>query len=579
VVADFTARIKREITREDGTRLYHVTGQTDRGRAFGFDIEAADFESDRALKAEIGAAAGAQSAVRAGMTRHVGAAIKRLSDDVEQTRRYARTGWTPDGFVIPGDTADGVECQVPDALPYRVPGEANRQALQAGTDALDRLVRSLGPSRTLPVITYALTGPAVRHIGPAKRYGLFIKGRTGSLKTSFSQALMCLYGPGFIEDGNLLKMGEGMTRNAAVALAASAHDLPILFDNYKPSTGRGDKDFINLIHNVVEGGEKARLNRRAELKSPRELRAWPLVTGEDLPNSDPASLARLLAVEFSWADGSDNPDLTAAQERPEALSAVGRSWLQWLQSDDGQEAASELEATFTERRSNWAAYLRRNRPDMVNILRVASNLATSSLVFEVACRHPAIGEVLSGYRESYQKGLLQVADQMGDYTCESLEARRLLAGLKSLKAAGRVAFTRRLGDDDYGDKNRIGWWDEEGYYLLTDLAMEAVQELYKRGNGLGGVTKQTLYSQLQEIGLVAKTGGSRTTRIVTTPGKRRRVLHLKREALEESEAGASEDGSGGETGAGETGAGEAPDDGGDDGRQSGDPTAGSDLPF
>jgi hypothetical protein len=534
VVANFMAKIEREITREDGTRLYRISGYSPEAhRAFEFDIEADEFESNQALKGAIGSAAGAEAPVRAGMTRHLAPALKMLSSDVEQRHRYKRTGWSDHGFILPGRMGEKIEVELPDSLTYKADPEAE---VGQGRVALDNLIRSLGPKKTAPVLTFALTGPVVRHVEAMKRHGMFIKGRTGSLKTSVAQALMCIYGPGFIRDENLLKMGEGMTRNAAMALASSAHDLPILFDNYKPSTGRGDRDFINLIHNVIEGGEKARLNRNAQLKDRRDIRAWPLITGEDLPNSDPASLARVLAVEFKWNSGEDNPELTKAQENHPHLAAIGREWIKWLHTDEGQEILSNLEETFPERRKKWTAFLRKRRPDMVNILRVASNLATSTLVYDAAKRCPPLREVLGEHEDDYRDGLGTIAYRMGDYTCESLEARRLLKGIKSLRAAGRVNFAKRLGTDHYEDENRIGYWDEDGYYLILDLAIEAVEELYQRTDGLGGVTAQTLCSQLKDIELVARTGRSRTTRTVRVgDGKRQRVLHLKKEALEEPE--------------------------------------------
>ena len=529
IVADFEAGITREVTDEDESRTYRIEGRTRQGRPFEFNIPASDFERDRKLKSAIGAAAGAEAPVRAGMTRHISPALKMLSGNVQKIRRYRRTGWSDDGFILPGCTPEDVEVELPESLPYQA---SSGGSVEEGQVALDNLIRSLGPEKTSPLVAFAVTGQLGRHIDLLKRHAFFIKGRTGSLKTSWAQVLMCLFGPGFLRDENLLKMGEGMTRNAAMALAGSAHDLPILFDNYKPTTGQGDRGFINLIHNVIEGGEKARLNRNSELKDRKDIRAWPVVTGEDLPDTDSASLARLLTVEFSWTDGEDNPELTAAQRRPEDLSRLGAAWIEWLQSEEGREAMSELEETFPERRKKWARYLRENRPDMVNILRVASNLATNTLAFNAAAHCPMLREVLESHREAYQDGMLQIAYDMGDYTCESLEARRFIEGLKSLKAAGRARFAQRLSDD-YTIDDQVGYKDAEGYYLILDLAKEKVEELYKSSGGLGGVTNQTLCSQLSDIDLVARTGRSRTTRNVRTATGQQRVLHLKKEALEE----------------------------------------------
>ena len=95
-----------------------------------------------------------------------------------------------------------------------------------------------------------------------------------------------------------------------MALAAHAHDLPFLIDNYKPNTGGGSRDFVNLIHNLIEGGEKERLTRTAELRDNKPIYCWPIVTGEDVPGDDPASLARVLVVPFEWERGKPNDQLS-----------------------------------------------------------------------------------------------------------------------------------------------------------------------------------------------------------------------------------------------------------------------------
>jgi hypothetical protein len=127
-----------------------------------------------------------------------------------------------------------------------------------------------------------------------------------------------------------------------------------------------------------------------------------------------------------------------------------------------------------------------------------------------------------------------IAETMGRYTAESLEAKRFISGLRDLYAAGRVGFTKRTGPE-YTVENHVGWVDEEGYYLVVSVAREAVEELYKRGGGLGGVSNQTLYSQMDDMDVIAK-AGSRTTRTLRMHDRKmKRVLHLKREALDGEE--------------------------------------------
>ena len=143
---------------------------------------------------------------------------------------------------------------------------------------------------------------------------------------------MAIYGAGFLADEFLLKLGEGATRNAIMGYAAQAHDLPLFLDNFKANTGDGARGLVNLIHNLLEGGDRERMLGARELKESRPIHCWPVFTGEDVPASDPATLARVLVVPFEWSHGADNPRLTAAQAAAAHLPAVGRAWLDWLAS-------------------------------------------------------------------------------------------------------------------------------------------------------------------------------------------------------------------------------------------------------
>ena len=158
-----------------------------------------------------------------------------------------------------------------------------------------------------------------------------------------------------------------------MALAAHAHDLPLLVDNYKPTTGGGGRDFINLIQNILEGGEKERLNRASELRDTKPIFTFPIFTGEDVPADDSASLARVLVVPFDWQHGQDNPVLAQAQAHRQHLAAVGRSWISWLESTASAPIIAQAAGLFEKTRAEWAAKLREVRPDAANPLRVASN--------------------------------------------------------------------------------------------------------------------------------------------------------------------------------------------------------------
>lgn len=524
-IADFRVSISHEINEEMGSKIFMLDGHAIRGGPFCLEVGAEEFGNDRKLKAMLDGASGSLDPVRAGMAKHLGPAIKLLTkqDECKKVRRYKRTGWTDDYFLIPGRPKPGIEIALDEGLVYRV----DEGDLRLGLSALDALLESMGPERTTVPAALAFQAPLAQPAGwTNERYAVFIAGRTGSLKTSFAQVLMCLYGSKFAEDRYIQKWGDGATANARMNIASSAHDLPLLIDNYKPGTGGGAAAFISLIHIILEGAEKMRLNRNAELRKSRPLMCWPLCTGEDVPDGDPASLARILVVTLEWQRGTPNDSLTKAQELAEHLPVVGNAWLAWLEADAGQEAAARISSKFFDRRAHWATVLQGIRQDSVNVLRVASNLATNELTWEILCEHPAIGTVARKHKNAHATGLRElVAVTMAETTAEALEATRYIAALKELLAT-RKAIIGSMDDTspDHERDRLIGWQSSVGIYLLPGIARKTVDALLSEG--LNGISNLALNKQLDALGLIASKKKGQYTKPKRIGQRVERVLHL-----------------------------------------------------
>jgi hypothetical protein len=552
IVADFVAQIVEEARGEDGRTWFTLQGQTAAGRPFTVELPTDDFADDRRLQAALTQAAGARAPVRAGMAGHLRPAIQLLTTgDLRHVRRFERTGWAdveaevkaeaedkagsqpqPQPrplFLIPGREPPGVVVRLPRKLPYRLDPAAD---LGRGLVAFEAALTSLEPWRTTVIAAALFQAPLARRVGwQGERYGVFIIGRSGSLKTSVTQALMAIYGAGFLEDEFLLKLGEGATRNAILGYAAQAHDLPFFLDNFKANTGDGARGLVNLIHNLLEGGERERLNRAAELKESRPIHCWPVFTGEDVPASDPATLARVLVVPFEWPHGADNPRLTAAQAAAAHLPAVGRAWLAWLASPAGREAAAEAGRQFPDLRRQQVAALRSLRWDMVNPLRVATNLATNALTWRVMLQHPQLGPLAACYAAEHQAGLARVAEEMAQRTAQALEAIRFLDALRGLLATGRCVLVPRGQEHGTTPERMIGWAAEDGgVYLLPTLARAAVEAVLGV-DGLNGISSQALYSQLASLGLLATHDADRRTKKQRAGLLTDNVLHLTAAAL------------------------------------------------
>ena len=441
---------------------------------------------------------------------------------------------------MPGRVSSDIMLALNDKLAYRITDEAE---LDRGLAALPHLIAAPGAERGAILLAFVFQAPLARIAGwQNERYGLFVAGRSGTRKTSTSQAFMALYGAHFMDDDRLIGLGEGSTTNAAIGLATSAHDMPFLLDNYKSNTGKGQGGLVGLIHRIFEGGDKARMDRNAEMRETKPIHTWPIFTGEDIPAGDPASLARVLVLPFEKVG---NEALTNVQKEAKHLCAVGGLWLDWLESSEGRNIVRKFAEQTNSLRDEWAKELQIHNPNMVNPYRVATNLATNSLSWIIARQHPQIGPIIAPFADAHTQGLRQIALSMGAHTEQGLEATRYLQTLRELLSSGRAilmaggkaeaarwnAKTEKEVETDRLQDRVIGWVDGKGgAYLYPNVSRKAVAHML--GDDLSGMSNSTLYDQLQELGAIQSGGKSTTfTKRLGESGKSPRVLHLLNNAL------------------------------------------------
>lgn len=532
-IADFYAVSVEEIQEEEGGKVFVLEGKAIRGGTFHAEVPAEQFGDDRALRKIIAAAAGSLDGVYARMSEHLRPAIQRCSPSViTRTQRFRRTGWANDHFLLPGRANEGVVLALSSRkLPY---GFTDEGSLDAGLMALRNLLDSVGPQYTTPILAQLLLAPLRRCVPQfMARPGLFIEGRTGSFKTTVVQVAMCLYGPHFLHDDALLKWGEGATRNAIMALASMAMDMPILVDNYKPNTGDGSKGFVTLVHNISEGTDKQRLDVRSDLRPASTLHCLPIYTGEDIPDDDSGALSRLLLVRFPRQSGEYNTQLDAARQGAVHLQSIGAAWIDWLEDPANRKTAAQTAlATWAETYDKWRLVVLGTQPNVANAPRIITNLTIHELTWRIAGLCPAIAAVIADYATDYQEALQTIATAMATRTTAAVDGSRFLSALRELiTSGGAVLMERKTAQEPLPmERDRmVGWFDEDGVYLLPELAIAAVKRLL--GHGSIPVSAQALYSQLEGLGVIAGKGKDRTAKVIKVQGTTKRVLHLKANSI------------------------------------------------
>jgi hypothetical protein len=551
VVADFAAHIVEEIATEDDEVIYKIHVRTPflgerRSLRREVEVTARQAADGRQLAAILSSVAGAQFPVRAGMEKHLPVALKHLSGDFAAAHRFTRTGWARvDGeelFLIPGRVPANVSIQLTRKLPYRASDADPSEKCLQEQKVLEHLLLAQRPAMSCVAVAFAFQAPLAHLMGwNNERYCCFISGRSGSLKTTWTQVLLSLYGVDFGLDEMLVKWGEGSTRVGIMTYATYAHDLPILLDNYKPNTGKGSTDFVNVIHNIVEGSDRDRGKKEGGLLESKIIQCWPLVTGEDVADSDAAGLARVLVVPFGRKKGPDEEEqlaaMTAAKDGAALLSTLGTQWLLWLQKEESRNEAKKIALEFDTRRLYWAKIIRKHQPDAVNPLRIASNLASNELTWRLLQQCPATAMVAGAYGEHHAAGLQEIAISMAHHTGTVLEAHRYLDALRELLATERCVLLNRGAMPTEQERDRlIGYHADDGAFLLPDAAMKAVLGHIGR-DGLNNLSEHTIYRQLRENGAIASTNADSALKTVRIGGRTQRLLHLTQDAIYGSDGG------------------------------------------
>lgn len=525
-IADFAAKITGEIIDEDGVKFFTIQGEGIRGGKFTTEISADEFGSAPKLTALLESIS-AFDGIATGMGNRVGPAIKALTESMTFTQRFTRTGWHGDHFLIPGREPEGTEIKLDQkAAAYDLtrPGDITK-----AVKALEALIDGVGTYGTV-LAAYALFPPLAALCGWRNmRYGLFMRGITGSLKTSAGRLAMSLWGQRFASEELYEKAGQyGSTINGLIGRAAEIADLPFMIDNFKPNT-QGKESVTSLIHGIMEGFTKSRSMRNGQNAPAKPLHCWPLMTGEDVPGHDTAAMARLLILDLPSRKGIIPDGIQIAQQYSAHLSAIGAAWLELLEID-GHRVTTMAKAEFDKLRDEFAAQIRLYSPDSENILRSATNLALNRVAWKALGYLPCLAPLIAKYDNEHYQALISLCRGLSEHTAQHLEGAQFIDILNELIGAGRVHLVQRNVSAPYGVPV-VGWIDDDGSInLYPAITREQIDKVDP--DALNSMSMNAIYKQLQQMGKIAIKGANSTAvRRDMRTSKPTRVLILAADAL------------------------------------------------
>jgi hypothetical protein len=457
--------------------------------------------------------------------------IQKISRKIENYMLLKAPKWLHGKAAVPGlGLLENIKFDLPD----KVPADLSYGDLDKAQECLSAFLESGKAESVVVLLDAVFASPLVAKEFEGDRFGIALRGLTGSLKTEYAKLAMAIYGRGYLEESNLLRWGDGATTNALAAIASRAGFLPVLIDNFKPLKKGSAEALISVEHTILEGGTKERLDRDAELKGTQNYNCCLLITGEDFPD-EASSLARILVLD--WTGAKDTNKLSEAQARASNLAAIGRAWLMFLSSAEGADILERARGEFPHVRSETVARL--TKDGAVNPGRIGTAITLLKLTWGIALECSNIAPVLKPFTKAFKEGLIKLEVQACTETHGATEAAKFVEALQELIGSGRMAIVpEAFMEDNIEDAKKIassaregnlnnnwhilGWTkrDSGEVCIFPAIAREAVRRL--RGFEEQKLSATALYKQLAVMGYTSSGKGepTKSMRIGNKPGMR-----------------------------------------------------------
>jgi hypothetical protein len=497
-LCNFDARIIEESVYHDGDGVeeYYTLNLVCSGKTRQIKLPRVELESEGAL-AKITSALGARARINPkAQARVVIDAIKSLSTEVLERNFYTYTGWANNrymfgnGYIDQNGWHQSDWCELPQRLNqyHLTPGGNLEDALVV----LDYLLESAPPSVVAPVVGGILLSP-VRHLLDAAAPMVHVYGITGTHKTAFTCAAMSLWGnftPAKPTDS------WSSTGNSIQKLGWHLKDAPLVLDDYKIANVR-PKDVTFLLQNYGDQTGRGRLDANSTLKNVYPIRGIIISSGEDQPEGEASTLARILSVELRKG-AVDRSMLSLVQSEGGLLHAITIDYIQWL-------CTAEIDTASIYEPARTRGLDRLEKVDhATNAGRIASNIAVILTAWEIFLQF--LGdrgywspERIEEWRAKYKKALFDLALEQIRLTTQERYSQLFLDTIQGLLVSGKVVLEPDIPEPG---QTLIGKKDQDRLYLISSVTYDEVVKHMRASGRTLGASNHAISRMLQQDGLL-----------------------------------------------------------------------------
>jgi hypothetical protein len=532
-LCNFVARVDEELILDDGVeinRAFSISGKLALGgRLPPIHVPAPRFGSMSWVSEQwgFGAIVNAGSSTRDRLRE----AIQRLSPTPKLRRVFMHTGWRElDGewvYLTAGGAVgrEGFDVDLGAELSrYSLP-----RAPENSREAMAYSLKLLGLAPlTVTVPLFAAIYRAPLATACPLDLSLWLEGQTGSLKSTIASLFLSHFGS-FSETS--LPGAWSSTANQLERRAFVLKDMPFVVDDYAPC-GMDARELELKASRLLrsQGNLSGRGRLRADLT---ERAAYPprgiiIGTGEQHPSGQ-SILARTMLIELDRS----RVNLAALSEAQRARSILPNAmagYVLWLMPQM-DKLPGLLRQAFDQTRGTGVFADQH--------LRIPASFAHLWIGIDCALSYATeIGSIskseADAVRSQSSNALREVALRQAQSVEGESPSRRFLSVLATMLTQGRVVlFARELDPTSHsGNAEIVGWCDDEFIYLMPEAAFNSVARFCRETGEFFPIRSERLLRDFSKEGYSDCVEG-RNTAVVTLGGRKRRVVRLRRDRVEE----------------------------------------------
>lgn len=359
---------------------------------------------------------------------------------------------------------------------------------------------------------------------------LYIKGRTGSLKTSAVRELSNV----FDHDRGHATTRMTSTRASIATVLSNLRDTCICVDDYSNSNIRDSRSSEDnaefVIRSVGDGILPEKMNVRDFSKAVRKtVRSAVVMTGEEKLSLGASSMLRVIEIPIDEHTFSGEA-LRIFQEDSEILRCYFALFVQYLKGH-GHKITTAYPLLQNDYREGYArTYDAKRYIDAAVLFRVAKDVLAG---FSSFCGVTLPENLLRQLEDSIATGIMHNSKEA---SAQKPEQRFLTALMEVID----TSQSSKVADDEdcYVDNETafIGFWEDKKRFLWLrwDCAISIVQAYYKRLGDVWMTKETTLKERLLQLGLSKgkrkNQGAANNEYLVRAKkGKRTRMLVLQME--------------------------------------------------